>query len=166
MIQLILLMLIIVIKSCPVVKSMNKINFHVLLQLVSMVNAILMVLPINVNVIMAIPDQHVMKVGYDFVFKSKMFILVITTSLLHSCGLSVEIGYYIDPSNKCSSMRRLRMTKCIGQCSSLSNNGTLSSCCTPVQPKRRYFRMTCASGYTYRQSLDFFKQCTCSNTVC
>jgi hypothetical protein len=145
---------------------MDKINHRVLLQLVNMGNVILMVLPINVNVIMVLPDQHVAKVVDDFVFKQKMFILVIASSLVHSCGLSIETGYYIDPSTKCSSVRRLRMTKCIGECSSLSNNDTLSSCCKPVEPKRRYFRMTCASGYTYRQSLDFFKQCKCSTTVC
>ncbi|CAF3549950.1 unnamed protein product [Adineta steineri] len=93
----------------------------------------------------------------------------ITTSialpLVHSCGLSIETGYYIDPLTKCTSNRRLRMTKCTGLCSS-SNNTTQSSCCKPIEAKRRFFRMTCASGFTYRQSLDFFKQCTCSNTVC
>ncbi|CAF0996665.1 unnamed protein product [Adineta steineri] len=93
----------------------------------------------------------------------------ITTSialpLVHSCGLSIETGYYIDPLTKCTSNRRLRMTKCTGLCSSL-NNTTQSSCCKPIEAKRRFFRMTCASGFTYRQSLDFFKQCTCSNTVC
>jgi hypothetical protein len=85
---------------------------------------------------------------------------------MHSCGLSIETGHYIDPITKCTSVRRLRMTQCSGLCSSLSNNGTISSCCKPVEPKRRFFRMTCASGFTYRQSLDFFKQCTCSNTAC
>jgi len=85
--------------------------------------------------------------------------------LIHSCGLTVETGYYIDPVTKCTSNRRLRMTKCVGLCPS-EKNGTQSSCCKPIEPKRRFFRMTCASGFTYRQSLDFFKQCTCSNTVC
>ncbi|UJR08620.1 hypothetical protein I4U23_012879 [Adineta vaga] len=81
-----------------------------------------------------------------------------------SCGLNIETGYYIDPTTKCSSVKRLRMTKCIGKCS--SSNATIASCCTPVESKRRYFRMKCASGFTYRQSLDFFRQCKCSTTVC
>ncbi|UJR37599.1 hypothetical protein I4U23_030296 [Adineta vaga] len=85
--------------------------------------------------------------------------------LIHSCGLSIETGYYIDPLTKCTSNRRLRMSKCTGLCPSLTN-GTQSSCCKPVEPKRRFFRMTCTSGFTYRQSLDFFKQCACSNTMC
>lgn len=96
------------------------------------------------------------------------FLLAMTSEvalpLVHSCGLSVETGYYIDPLTKCTSNRRLRMTKCVGLCP--SSNETQSSCCKPVEPKRRFFRMTCASGFTYRQSLDFFKQCTCSTTVC
>ncbi|CAF1267962.1 unnamed protein product, partial [Adineta ricciae] len=83
----------------------------------------------------------------------------------HSCGLSIETGYFIDPLTKCTSNRRLRMSKCTGICSS-SANGTQSTCCKPVEPKRRFFRMTCANGFTYRQSLDFFKQCTCSSTAC
>ncbi len=105
--------------------------------------------------------------------RNQMFFVVILAvlssaialPLTHSCGLSVETGYYIDPSTKCTSNRRLRMTKCVGLCSSLFN-GTQSSCCKPIEPKRRFFRMTCASGFTYRQSLDFFKQCTCSTDVC
>jgi hypothetical protein len=120
-------------------------------------------------------DRHVVNVNIiieNFEKKSKFYfivILAVTTAmalpLTHSCGLSVETGYYIDPSTKCTSNRRLRMTKCVGLCSSLIN-GTQSSCCKPIEPKRRFFRMTCASGFTYRQSLDFFKQCTCSTTVC
>ncbi len=103
--------------------------------------------------------------------KSFSFVILAMTSsialpLIHSCGLTVETGYYIDPLTKCTSNRRLRMTQCIGLCSSLNNGTQSSSCCKPIEPKRRFFRMTCASGFTYRQSLDFFKQCTCSNTVC
>ncbi|CAF1204795.1 unnamed protein product [Adineta steineri] len=90
----------------------------------------------------------------------------VVTSSLDSCDVSVETGHYIDLLTQCTSIRRLRMTKCIGECSSLSNNKTLTSCCKPIESKRRYFRMKCASGFTYKQSLDFFKQCTCLNTVC
>lgn len=90
---------------------------------------------------------------------------MITPISTNLCSVNVETGYYIDPKTKCKSTRRLRVTKCSGICSSMSNNGTLS-CCKPIEPKRRYFRMTCANGITYRQSLDFFKECKCSNTVC
>jgi hypothetical protein len=89
----------------------------------------------------------------------------IAMPLVNSCGVSVETGYYIDPLTKCTSNRRLRMTKCSGLCPSL-NNDTQSSCCKPIEAKRRFFRMTCANGFNYRQSLDFFKQCTCLDTVC
>ena len=89
----------------------------------------------------------------------------IAMPLVNSCGVSVETGYYIDPLTKCTSNRRLRMTKCSGLCPSLYN-GTQPSCCKPIEAKRRFFRMTCANGFNYRQSLDFFKQCTCLNTVC
>ncbi|CAF4205393.1 unnamed protein product [Rotaria socialis] len=85
--------------------------------------------------------------------------------LINSCDWSIETGYYIDPLTKCRSTRRLRMTKCFGTCPSLSTNGTLSSCCKPIEGKRRYFRMTCASGFAYRQSLEFFKECTCTNSL-
>jgi hypothetical protein len=101
------------------------------------------------------------KVVYSFIFKNcLLFILAKSSSAPRSCGFNTEIGYYIDPLTKCTSARRLRITKCSGICPSLS------SCCKPVQPKRRYFRMKCANGSTYRQSLEFFKQCTCLNTVC
>jgi len=94
--------------------------------------------------------------------------LAITSSvalpLMHSCGLAIETGYYIDPLTKCTSNRRLRMTKCTGLCTTTNQNE--KSCCKPVEPKRRFFRMTCANGFTYRQSLDFFKQCTCSSIAC
>lgn len=89
----------------------------------------------------------------------------IALPLIRSCDIIVEKGYYIDPLTKCTSNRRLRMTKCAGACPFL-NNGIQSSCCKPVEPKRRFFRMTCASGFSYRQSLDFFKQCICSTAVC
>ncbi|CAF0996746.1 unnamed protein product [Adineta ricciae] len=82
------------------------------------------------------------------------------------CGVNIETGYYIDPTTKCSSIKRLRMTKCHGECSPSASNATQSACCTPVEPKRRYFRMRCTNGFTYRQSLDFFKHCKCSTTVC
>lgn len=84
---------------------------------------------------------------------------------MSSCELVVEKGFYVDPLTKCTSSRRLRITKCKGSCP-LINNGAKTSCCKPVEPKRRFFLMTCASGFSYRQSLDFFKQCSCSNTVC
>ncbi|CAF2689089.1 unnamed protein product [Rotaria sp. Silwood2] len=90
----------------------------------------------------------------------------IASSLMNSCSLNIQTGYYIDPLTKCRSARRLRMTKCFGTCSSAFSNGTLSSCCKPIEAKRRYFRMACASGFTYRQSLEFFKECTCLNSVC
>lgn len=82
------------------------------------------------------------------------------------CGANIETGYYIDPITKCSSVKRLRMTKCLGECSPSVSNATQSACCTPVEPKRRYFRMKCTNGFTYRHSLDFFKQCKCSTTAC
>ncbi|CAF1141757.1 unnamed protein product [Rotaria sp. Silwood1] len=90
----------------------------------------------------------------------------IASPLMDSCGLNIQTGYYIDPRTKCRSVRRLRLTKCFGTCPSIFNNETLSSCCKPIEAKRRYFRMTCASGFTYRQSLEFFKKCTCLNSVC
>lgn len=100
---------------------------------------------------------------FCFDYKEKSSTVSVALPLVHSCGLTIETGYYIDPLTKCTSSRRLRMTKCSGVCSSSSTvNGTQTSCCLPVEPKRRFFRMTCASGFTYRQSLDFFKQCTCS----
>ena len=90
------------------------------------------------------------------------------TPLMSSCGISIKRGYYIDPLTKCTSTRRLRMTKCSSICSSLPSNNrtTLLSCCKPIKPKRRYFRMICKSGFTYRQSLEFFKRCACSDSFC
>ncbi|CAF1126727.1 unnamed protein product [Rotaria sordida] len=103
--------------------------------------------------------------GYTGLTCSQPITTSIALPLINSCDLIIEKGFYIDPLTKCTSKRRLRMTKCSGLCSSL-NNGTQTSCCKPFEPKRRFFRMTCASGFSYRQSLDFFKRCTCSNTVC
>ncbi|CAF3326924.1 unnamed protein product [Rotaria socialis] len=103
--------------------------------------------------------------GYTGLSCSQPVQTSIALPLISSCDLTVEKGFYVDPLTKCTSNRRLRITRCSGSCPSRSN-GTQASCCKPVEPKRRFFRMTCTSGFSYRQSLDFFKQCSCSNTVC
>ncbi|CAF3725088.1 unnamed protein product [Rotaria sordida] len=104
--------------------------------------------------------------GFTGQICNETIISSISSSLIDSCNLNIQTGYYIDPLTKCRSTRRLRMTKCFGRCPSVFNNETLSSCCKPIEVKRRYFRMTCTSGSTYRQSLEFFKECTCLNSVC
>lgn len=105
--------------------------------------------------------SNVRKLTYDLSTKFLFYILVLPLLSPNSCNLKIKREYYIDRSTNCTSTRRLRITKCSGICQSLLNNRTLTSCCKPIEPKRRYFQMSCATGINYRQSLDFFTKCKC-----
>ncbi|CAF4543039.1 unnamed protein product, partial [Rotaria socialis] len=78
--------------------------------------------------------------GYTGLSCSQPVQTSIALPLISSCDLTVEKGFYVDPLTKCTSNRRLRITRCSGSCPSRSN-GTQASCCKPVEPKRRFFQL-------------------------
>lgn len=77
-----------------------------------------------------------------------------------TCKRVTQRKYYED-GNGCQSVRLLKLSECLGGCSSLGDDK--QTCCLPGRIKRRRIRMQCSDGASYVKTIDLVKKCHCAS---